>query len=239
MDPGAYCRDVESHLCRKNHGHLIRIVGPAFELVRGWATRGVPLSVVQRAVDLAHTRYTAKGPQRRPLRIDYCEADVAELFDQWKRAIGVRVVGARAAPAGADDGADGRRGSRRRSLAAHIDDVASRLRTWRSAGRPAGLDQRVAEVVTELDATRAAAKTARGDARQRIISRLAELERALRDVARAGADESLRGRLRELAAFDLEPFRERMAPEVFRRALEASFDRLLTDHVELPRVIYD
>jgi hypothetical protein len=36
-DPGRYCRDIETYLCRKNDGHLIRIVGPAFELVTGWA----------------------------------------------------------------------------------------------------------------------------------------------------------------------------------------------------------
>ena len=36
-----YCRQVEAYLCRKNDGHLIRIVGPAFEQVCGWATRGV------------------------------------------------------------------------------------------------------------------------------------------------------------------------------------------------------
>ena len=29
-----YCREIESYLCKKNEGHLIRIVGPAFEMVR-------------------------------------------------------------------------------------------------------------------------------------------------------------------------------------------------------------
>jgi hypothetical protein len=236
MEPGAYCRDVESYLCRKNDGHLTRIVGPAFELVSGWASAAIPLSVVMRAVDLAHARYYANGPKRRPLRIEYCEADVGDLFDEWKRAIGVGTAGARSAPAGADDG---QRVSRRRPLAAHVDQVASRLRAWRGATRPAALDRRVADVVAELDATRDAARTARGDARQRIIGRLAELERLLHTVAHGSADEALRGRLRESAALDLEPFRNRMAPDVFRRALDASLDRLLTEHVELPRLSYD
>ena len=30
---------IESYLCRKNGGHLVRIVGPAFEKVRSWAAR--------------------------------------------------------------------------------------------------------------------------------------------------------------------------------------------------------
>ena len=28
-----YCRDIETYLCRKNDGHLIRVVGPSFEIV--------------------------------------------------------------------------------------------------------------------------------------------------------------------------------------------------------------
>ena len=27
-----YCRDIETYLCRKNDGHLIRVVGPSFDL---------------------------------------------------------------------------------------------------------------------------------------------------------------------------------------------------------------
>ena len=40
-----YCRQVEAYLCKKNGGHLVRIVGPAFEQVRDWAAQGVPLKV--------------------------------------------------------------------------------------------------------------------------------------------------------------------------------------------------
>ena len=42
-DVHAYCREVEAYLCRRNDGHLIRVVGPAFELVKGWAAQGIPL----------------------------------------------------------------------------------------------------------------------------------------------------------------------------------------------------
>ncbi len=238
MESGAYCRDVESYLCRKNDGHLIRIVGPAFELVSGWASAAIPLSVVMRAVDLAHARYYAKGPKRRPLRIEYCEADVRDVFDEWKRAIG---VGARDVHADAAEEADagGPPSPRRRPLVAHLDRVTARLQAWRGRSRPAALDRQVVDVVAELEGTREAATTARGDARQRIIDRLAELERCLRAAAHASADEAVRGRLRESASVDLEPFRDRMAPDVFRRALEASLDRLVTEHAELPRLTYD
>ena len=47
----AYCREVEAYLCRRNDGHLIRVVGPAFEIVKGWAAQGIPLTLVREAID--------------------------------------------------------------------------------------------------------------------------------------------------------------------------------------------
>src|SRR5262245_36410057 len=106
MDVGAYCRAIESHLCHKNDGHLIRISGPAFDLVRGWASEGVPLKVALSGIDRTFERYYRKGPRRRPVLIAFCEADVLDAFDEWRRAIGVAIDGATAfASASAGDAA--------------------------------------------------------------------------------------------------------------------------------------
>src|SRR3954451_22954574 len=86
MDSSEYCREIETYLCRKNEGHLIRIVGPAFEQVTGWGAQGVPLAVAFKGIDQYCERYYAKGPRRRPVRIEFCEADVLSLFDDWRRA---------------------------------------------------------------------------------------------------------------------------------------------------------
>ena len=100
VDVGDYCRQVEDHLTRVNAGHLVRIVGPGFELVRQWAEEGMPLSVVFRGIDLRAERHRA-GKSRRPLRIEFCEADVRDLFDGWRRAVGL--------PRATDAAAAGRR----------------------------------------------------------------------------------------------------------------------------------
>ena len=237
MDPGAYCRHVESYLCRKNDGHLIRIVGPAFELVCGWASGGIPPSVVCRAIDRTYARYYAKGPKRRPVRIEYCKADVLDLFDEWKRAVG---MGARRSPD--DDGDDARPVSvgRRRPLVTHIDQVITRLGAWRASGaRPAGIGARVAAIIRELDAARDGARGARGEARGQLVARLGDLDRELLDNARRDADAMLRKRLRSEAERDLAPFRERMPRAAFQQAVDASADRLLIEHFELPRLSYD
>ena len=62
IDPAEYCRELEAYLCRKNEGHLIRIAGPVFVQVSGWAAQGVPLTVACRGIDRYCERYYAKGP---------------------------------------------------------------------------------------------------------------------------------------------------------------------------------
>src|SRR3954454_789793 len=89
MQPSEYCQQIEAYLCRKNEGHLIRIVGPAFAQVCGWAAMGVPLKVAFRGIDPYCDRYYAKGPRRRRARIEVRAADIRDLFDAWRRAMGV------------------------------------------------------------------------------------------------------------------------------------------------------
>ena len=57
-------RDVEAYLCRKNDGHLIRIVGPSFETVKGWAEQGIPLKIALRGIDRCCERAQARGGRR-------------------------------------------------------------------------------------------------------------------------------------------------------------------------------
>ena len=238
MDPGAYCRHVEAYLCARNEGHLIRIVGPAFELVTAWSAGGVPLSVVRRAVDRACARRQGPGKRRRPLRIEYCQADVLDLFDDWKRAIGVGMGG----PSSDADPRTGEEGGaaaarRRASLSAHLERVVARLSAC-AVSEPGSLGGRAGEAAAEMEAVRAAG-VPRGKARQQLVDRLAELDAGLLAAAREAAGEPLLLRLREEAERELAPFRDRMERGAFRRAVAAGRDRLLIDHFRLPRLAYD
>ena len=78
-DLGDYCRRVEQHLTQVNGGHLVRVVGPGFEMVRQWAEAGIPLTVVFHGIELKAERHRA-GASRRPLRIEFCDADVRETL---------------------------------------------------------------------------------------------------------------------------------------------------------------
>ena len=144
MDPAEYCREIETYLCQKNEGHLIRIVGPAFEQVCGWATMGVPLKVAFRGIDQYCERYYSKGPRRRPVRIEFCEADILDLFDHWRRAVGVSAVTSATA---AEEPPP-----RKPALAAHIERAIARLTALRAGGkRTPAFGNRVDAVVRELD----------------------------------------------------------------------------------------
>lgn len=228
-----FCRQVEAYLCRKNDGHLIRIVGPAFEQVCGWAEKGVPLNVAMRGIDRYFERYYAKGPRRRPIRIEFCEPDVLDVFDEWRRALGITAgdgsVATQASPS---------QERRHESLPAHLERVVARLTALR-AGQDRSLDATLDEIVYEVDLARAGAKGARGDARQTLIERLRALDRRLLEAAHAQCDAQTMDALTAEADADLAPFRGRMAPETYEQSRRAAIERLLRERRKLPIVAFE
>jgi hypothetical protein len=225
-DLAEYCREIEAYLTRKNEGHLIRIAGPVFEQVSGWAAQGVPLAVAFRGIDRYCERYYAKGPRRRPVRVEFCEADILELFDDWRRAVGVSQL---VDPLHAAEGS-----GKKDSLPAHLDRVIARLTAMRSSGRCAPFDTRLDEAVREMDRARTAARQARGDARSALLNRLDALDRELLDAARDAIDPPRRAALMAEAETEIAPFAARMTGDARARAIDAAFDRLLRDAVGLP-----
>jgi len=229
-----YCRDLESYLCRKNDGHLIRIVGPAFEQVCGWAARGVPLTVACRGVDRYFERYYAKGRRRRPVRIEFCEADVMDVFDEWRRAVGITVE---AAGAPQEEGGD-ESARRLGSLPAHLERVVARLTALR-AGEDRSLDATADALVRELDTMRAGARGVRGEARQTLLDRLRQMDRELLEAARVHTDAIHLADLDAEAGRELEPFRDRLTHEAYERSHRASVDRLIRERKRLPTMTYE
>lgn len=239
MDREQYCREIEAYLCRKNDGHLIRIVGPSFERVTAWAARGVPFKVACHGIDRCFERYYAKGPRRRPVHIAFCEADVLDAFDAWRRAIGLRADGvAEESEAFQADQDAARRPeihARRVSLASHLDRTLSRLAA--SAARhelPAALQKVLEATRSEVAAFRSLPSPVRGEARARVLSRLAELDARMMTAVRHECPPSTLAALREEAARQLVPFRDRMSEDVYRRSLDAALDRLSREREGLP-----
>jgi HPt (histidine-containing phosphotransfer) domain-containing protein len=232
-DLATYCRQLEDYLCRKNDGHLIRIVGPTFEQVCGWAARGVPVKVAQLGIDRYFDRYYAKGPRRRPVQIQFCEADVFDLFDEWRRAVGVPGAGTDSDASQEEGGASVRHGS----LPAHVDRVLARLTLVRGA-EDRSLDDTIDRFVRELDAARSAVKGLRGEARAAFIARLQELDAELIDDARAQSIPEVLRQLEADADEELAPFRDRMAREVYERSRRAAVDRLIRERRRLPVITF-
>lgn len=230
IDIGAYCRQVEAYLTRSNAGHLVRIVGPGFELVRRWAEEGVPLSVVCRGIDLRVERHVA-SKSTRPLRIEFCEGDVRSVYDHWRRAVG---LGARVSDDSGDSTEPGE-DRKRPSLSKHIDRAIERL--GHATGRldvPEPVRESIGRALDELTSLRDAAKKARGEARDPIEARLAALDRTLKDdVRRAAAPETIAA-LEGEAKQDLAAFRARLPHERWQEAVAATVDRLLRDRWGLP-----
>jgi len=231
MNPEDYCREVEAYLCRKNEGHLIRIVGPAFEQVCGWATQGVPLKIAFRGIDQYCERYYAKGPRRRPVRIEFCEADILDLFDGWRRAVGVTT---------ASGGLAEEPAPKKPALAAHIERAVARLTSLRAGGnRGDGFGERIDAIVRQLDGLAGDARTVRGEARADIINRLRVLDDEMVEAAADEVDATKKAAIHHEAEGELAPFAQRMPGTALERARAAAFTRLLRDSIGLPVLTYE
>ena len=228
-----YCREIETYLTRKNDGHLIRVVGPSFEVVSGWAQQGVPLKIALAGIDRYFERYYRKGPRRRPVKIDFCDADVLDVFDEWRRAIG---VSASSADIGNPQSANRNPTA---SLPAHLERVVLRLTSARADGSLGdAFDALIDRAAAELDAARAKAGGLRGEARQALLDRLATLDAELVEQARATLDETTRAAMAREAESELAGFRSGMTADVFARAREAAVDRLVRERFKLPTIAW-
>jgi hypothetical protein len=232
-----YCRDIETYLCRKNDGHLIRVTGPSFTLVAGWATQGVPIKIALAGIDRYFERYYRKGPRRRPVKIDFCEADVLDVFDEWRRATGlIAAAGASSEDEAVSEAPEPRRGP---SLPAHLERVVMRLTSARAAGTLGeAFDDLIDRVAHDLDAARAAARGLRGEARERLIERLSALDREMLDHARGAMDQETRRALEREAEDELAPFRAAMPSYGYARAREGAIDRLVRERYRLPTIAF-
>ena len=234
--PVDYCREIEAYLCRKNDGHLIRVVGPSFELVSAWEADGVPLKIAFEGIDRYFERYYRSGPRRRPVRIDFCDADVRDVFDEWRRAVG---VASRSAADGEPTAAEGASG-RRPSLPAHLERAALRLSSARATGALGPeADAVIDRVSHELDVVREAANGLRGEARRQAIARLTALDAQLLQAARASIDAAAHAAIEHEADEELSGFRERMPDDAYRRARDAAIDRLVRQRLGLPVLTYE
>jgi hypothetical protein len=238
IERDAYCRELEAHLCRKNEGHLIRIVGPAFERVMSWAEQGVPVKVAEAGIDRYFERYYRKGPRRRPVRIEFCEADVLDAFDEWRRAVGVSVVAAD--PEGGPPVVEPEEATRpRRSLATHIQGLIARLTVLRGSDKLRGAaDPALDTAIRELESVAGRSRRARGDERDAAIRALQDIDAALVDrLAESMADPDRQALWGE-ADRELAPFKDRMPPDAYSQARKAAFARLVRDRHGIPAVTF-
>ena len=235
-DISTYCREIESHLCRKNDGHLIRIVGPSFEAVSGWAAKGVPLKVVLAGIDRYFERYYRKGVRRRPVKVDFCEADVLDLFDEWRRATGLSATaGPAAAHAEPSPDSERRRGT---SLPEHLERVLMRLSSLRATGTlPESADAIVDSISQALDRARKPGGL-RGDDRHALLATLKDLDSALIAIATTALQPDMLGAARAEAEREVSPFRATMDVASFERAVSLALANVLRDRFRIPLIAY-
>jgi hypothetical protein len=229
VDVSDFCREIETYLCRKNDGHLIRVVGPSFELVSGWAARGIPLKVACSGIDRYFERYYRNGPRRRPVKIDFCEADVLDVFDEWRRATGVPRHQPDARGPAPDEAA------RSTSLPLHLQRAVTRLTSARASGIIGPeFDPIIDRASAEWDAARATPGGLRGEARFALLSRLEQLDADMLATAMEAIGAPTVETLAADAHAELASFRERMTADDYARAHRGAVSTLVRARFQLP-----
>ena len=216
----------------------MRIVGPSFEIVARWAADGVPLKVALGGIDRYFERYYRKGPRKRPVKIDFCEGDVLDLFDEWRRATGLTASPLADASAGppAASAPPRRKGP---SLPEHLERVLVKLSSLRATGVLGDeADPIVDRVSAELDAARGKSAGVRGDERRATVERLASLDTELIALVRGAVTPAFLDELRKEAAAELAAFRSTMAADAFAAALDRATIRLMRERLALPVISF-
>ncbi|MFP5379151.1 MAG: hypothetical protein ACLGHP_05280, partial [Vicinamibacteria bacterium] len=183
----------------------------------------------------------------RPVRIEFCEADVLDAFDQWRRAVGPQARRASEADdpagsptqvaAGQDPSAAGRT-RRGPSLAAHLDRVVERLSSIRAGTTLApSAGEAVDTALRDLDALAGRARGARGDMRQGIREELVRIDEQLLEAMLSSEDDATRERLARHAAEELRPLRDRLPPDAYAQACRRLARQLLRQERGLPEVV--
>ena len=224
-----YCRQIESYLCQKNDGHLIRVVGPSFDMVARWATDGVPLKVAFGGIDRYFDRYYRNGRRRRPVRIDFCEPDVLDVFEEWRRATGVTSA--------ARVNLDTRARRHGPSVPEHLERVLLRLTNARVTGvLGSEMDALIDQISAELDRARASAGGVRGAARKELLDRLAAADAALLELARVSLDRTALDDIRKQADADLAGYDNGIpiGADIRERAIDA----IVRDRLGLPTIAF-
>ncbi|HEX4347271.1 MAG TPA: hypothetical protein VHZ73_06840 [Vicinamibacterales bacterium] len=214
----------------------MRVVGPSFEIVSAWAADGIPLTIAYRGMDRYFERYYKKGARRRPVRVDFCDADVRDVFDEWRRAVGLPSSGHEAG-----QGSEGEDGHERRgkSLPGHLERVVLRLTSARVSGAlGADADAVIDRIAQDLDRARASARGLRGEARDALVRRLGEFDRELLTLARGALTPEAAHAVDAEASAELAAFRGTMPADAYDRAHAAAIDRLVRERAKLPVLVY-
>nr|MBP8273030.1 hypothetical protein [Acidobacteriota bacterium] len=215
---------------------------------------------VQRGIDQKAERHLKGMAARsgRPLRIEFCENDVRELFEDWKRAVGItsapehQSTGApehpsTGAPEHPSTGAPEHTStgavipsSRRQSLSKHLERVSDRLS--RLLGRhdlPDEFLDCVNQAISTIATARERARSARGATRDEIVASVRPLDDVLIVAARKAIGPAVLAQLQQQAEADLGTYKGRLAPEAWQQAIQATTDRLLRDRLTLPVIDLD
>ncbi len=207
--PDSYYGRVESYFIERR-GSPLFITPAEWFLVAQWEEQGIPLQVIQDAIDRVLDRPRKSS---RPLKLTYCRQAVQSEFRRFRE---VR-LGAREVPE-----------------ASPLDSVGH-LQALAAAVAPSDPD-----VARAVEALAASIGSAGGTSEARIEEELEKLDETMIDTAERELDAEQKSKLEAEAQRSLASYRERMPEKVYLSAVKSAYRKRLRAARSLPLLsLYD
>jgi len=110
----------------------------------------------------------------------------------------------------------------------------------RAAGRmdtPAAIREALSATLDSVLALRERSRKARGEAREALAAEASQLDRRMLEDVRSNTGDLADVRVE--AETELEPYRQRLAADIWERSVTAGMDRLLRERYGLPTLDFD
>ena len=222
-----YFTEIEDRF-QQRRGTLLLLSTLDWALIETWREAGIPLEAVLRGIDAAFDRYEQRKARANARRINglaWCAQEVMTAAEEMREAsVGAEKPQMDAARAGLEQ----------ERVAAHLNEVAAKLRNAKVNGLGASMAAEITERLTAL------ADTIR---QQTGASNLEELERTLTALEEkllnallATATEEELTALREQSEREIAPYRRRMQALQIRQIEQQFLHKRLLEQHDVPRL---
>lgn len=213
-----YFTEIEETFIRRRGKNLL--LSPLdWALIESWQERGIPLSIVLRAIETVFDTVDAQPNRKRSIKsIAYCKEEVEAQFAEWLETQTGKANGASAEIIEDTLSENG--------IETHIDGVIAQLKEVKNES----LKDAIERAVSRLNDLKA---TLNGDT-EGIEKNLTEIENFLDEALVTNADSAHLNKLKTETAEHLSSYKAKMKKDIYEHTFELMLIKKLREEAEIP-----